>query len=132
MQVGIVILDKDTGDALMQDSMNVAHMKIEQFLKSISSVWKREVVSAFLVNDGTEVLDLTKEQDMVTDIYNKYEFELGYSELWIEVKIGDEIPVNLEKEKKKRVELLLAKVKDARDTFDNALAELEKEEHDKL
>ena len=133
MQVGIVILDKDTGDALMQDSMDVADMKIEQFLKSINGVWKREVVSAFLVNDGTNVLDLTIEQDiLITDIYNKYEFELGYSELWIEVKIGKDIPVNLEKEKKKRIELLLAKVKDARDTFDNALAELEKEEHDKL
>ena len=133
MQVGLVILDNDTDDALMQDSMDVADMKIEQFLKSINGVWKREVVSAFLVNDGTNVLDLTIEQDiLITDIYNKYEFELGYSELWIEVKIGKDIPVNLEKEKKKRIELLLAKVKDARDTFDNALAELEKEEHDKL
>lgn len=132
MQVGIVILDKDTGDALMQDSMDVGGMTVEQFLKSVSQQWKREVVSAFLVNDGTNVLDLTIEQDMVSDIYNKYEFELGYSELWIEINVGDEIPVNLEKEKKKRVELLLAKVKDARDTFDNALAELEKEEHDKL
>lgn len=132
MQVGIVILDKDTGDALMQDSMDVGGMTVEQFLKSVSQQWKREVVSAFLVNDGTNVLDLTIEQDMVSDIYNKYEFELGYSELWIEINVGDEIPVNLKKEKKKRVELLLAKVKDARDTFDKALAELEKEEHDKL
>ena len=127
MQVGLVILDNDTDDALMQDSMDVANMKIEQFLKSINGVWKREVVSAFLVNDGTNVLDLTIEQDiLITDIYNKYEFELGYSELWIEVKIGKDIPVNLDKEKKKRIESLLAKVKDARDTFDNALAELEK------
>ena len=94
MQVGLVILDNDTDDALMQDSMDVANMKIEQFLKSINGVWKREVVSAFLVNDGTNVLDLTIEQDiLITDIYNKYEFELGYSELWIEVKIGKDIPV---------------------------------------
>ena len=86
MQVGLVIIDNA---ALYQDSMEVETITIEEFLKSISKQWKREVVSAFLVNDGTKVFDLTKEQDiLITEIYNKYEFELDYSELWIEIQIG--------------------------------------------
>jgi hypothetical protein len=86
MQVGLVILDNA---ALYQDSIELREITIEEFLKNISKQWKREVVSAFLVNDGTKVLDLTKEQDiLITEIYNKYEFELDYSELWIEIQIG--------------------------------------------
>jgi flagellar biosynthesis component FlhA len=130
MQVGLVILDNA---ALYQDSIELGEITIEEFLKSISKQWKREVVSAFLVNDGTKVLDLTKEQDnLITDIYNKYEFELEYSELWIEVKVGKILVRHANKDeeekKKKRKELLLAKVKDARETLDNALAELEREQ----
>jgi len=88
MQVGLVILD-ETNTALYQDSMDVETITIDEFLKSISEQWKREVVSAFLVNDGTKVLDLTRDQDLlITDIYNKYEFELDYSELWIEIGLG--------------------------------------------
>jgi len=102
MQVGLVILDNA---ALYQDSIELREITIEEFLKSISKQWKREVVSAFLVNDGTKVLDLTRDQDLlITDIYNKYEFELGYSELWIEIHVG----------------------KNARETLDKVSADLEK------
>jgi hypothetical protein len=127
MQVGLVILD-ETNTALYQDSMDVETITIDEFLKSISEQWKREVVSAFLINDGTKVLDLTRDQDLlITDIYNKYEFELGYSELWIEIHVRKVIQLEKSQEnKEKRVELLLAKVKDARESLNKALADLEK------
>jgi hypothetical protein len=95
MQVGLVIVDNA---ALYQDSIELGEITIEEFLKSISKQWKREVVSAFLVNDGNAVLDLTNEQDiLITDIYNKYEFELGYSELWIEIGLGKDTRKTLDK-----------------------------------
>ena len=41
------------------------------------------------MNDGTQVLDMRKEdkETLVMGLYNKYEFDLGLSELWIEVNV---------------------------------------------
>lgn len=87
MLVSICILEKDTGVAIFQDSMDVEGMTIDEFCQWITKKW--DIHSIFLVNDGTEVLDMRKEdKDMlVMDLYNKYEFDLGMSELWIEVKV---------------------------------------------
>jgi hypothetical protein len=89
MSVGLCILKKDTGVALLQDSMDIEGMTIEDFCLWIDKKW--DIHSVFLVNDGTEVLDMRKEdKDMlVMNLYNKYEFDLGMSELWIEVKVNN-------------------------------------------
>ena len=94
MSVGLCILEKDTDVALLQDSMNVEGMTIEQFCRWITKKW--DLHSIFLVNDGTEVLDLHQEDNdiLLTDIYNTYEFDRGMSELWIEVKVKVKVNSN--------------------------------------
>lgn len=88
MSVAVLILDKDTNTPLFQDSMDVTGMTITGFVKHINKSWN--LISIFLVNDGTEVLDMTKEKgDMfVSELYDTYEFEMEMNELWIEVKVG--------------------------------------------
>lgn len=87
MTVGLCIIERDTGVPLFQDSMDVEGMTIDQFCRWIDKKWNLH--SVFLVNDGTEVLDLRKEdkETLVMDLYNKYEFDLGMNEPWIEVKV---------------------------------------------
>ena len=93
MSIALLILDNDTNTPLFQDSMDVTGMTIESFVKHVNKSWN--LISVFLVNDGTEVLDMTKEKaDMfVSDLYDTYEFEMEMNELWIEVKVG-KIPKN--------------------------------------
>ena len=87
MSVGVCVLKKETGVAIFQDSMDIEGMTIDKFCQWINKKW--ELHSIFLVNDGTQILDMRKEdkETLVMDLYNKYEFDLGMSELWIEVNV---------------------------------------------